>query len=154
MFSTFQKHLLSNTLILLWRSAVSVQASQPYKKTDIARECISWIFDLRESFLLCQMCFSLLNAAIVWATLARISGFEPSSDIMAPRYLKVETSSSFCPFIRISFVNFLFAMTLVFSALIYMPHAFAIFSSFARNSFSLSSLQQGRLCHRKSVGWL
>ena len=58
------------------------------------------------------MCFSLLSAAVVWENMARISDFDISLDIMAPRYLKVENSSSFCQFIRISVVNFLFAMTL------------------------------------------
>ncbi|KAH9500176.1 hypothetical protein Btru_077407 [Bulinus truncatus] len=64
------------------------------------------------------MCLSLLRAAVVWANLARISGFDPSSDIMTSRYLKEETTSSFCPFIRMSFSKALFVMTLVFSALI------------------------------------
>ena len=37
--------------------------------------------------LLRQMFLSLQNAAVVWAILAKISGFDPSSDVMDPRML-------------------------------------------------------------------
>ena len=43
--------------------------------------------------------FSLERAAIVWAILERISGFDPSLEKIAPRYLKFSTSSSLWPFI-------------------------------------------------------
>ena len=45
---------------------------------------------------------SLVNAAVVCAVLKSISGLEPSSVITEPRYLKLLTVSSFCPFTLIS----------------------------------------------------
>ncbi|KAH9524122.1 Immune-associated nucleotide-binding protein 8 [Bulinus truncatus] len=59
------------------------------KKTDVTRERISRVLNLRESLLPCQMCLSLLRAAVVWANLARISGFDPSSDIMASSFFAI-----------------------------------------------------------------
>ena len=48
------------------------------------------------------MIFSLESAAVVWANLERISGFDPSLEMIAPKYLKFSTSSSLWPFILIS----------------------------------------------------
>ena len=48
---------------------------------------------------------SLERAAIVWATLERISGFDPSLEMIAPRYLKFSTSSSLWHFILISLLS-------------------------------------------------
>ena len=150
MLSILQKHLISRALILLWRSAVSVQASQPYKKTDIAKERISRIFGLRESSLLCQMCLSLLIAAVVWAILARISGFEPSSDIMAPRYLKVETSLSFCPLSELHL--WIFRLPWPWSFLHWFPCHTPLLSSLALQGILLvrPRCQLGHLCHWRS----
>ena len=53
-------------------------------------------------FLSLHMIFSLERAAAVWAILERISGFDPSLEMIAPRYLKFFTSSSLWPFILIS----------------------------------------------------
>ena len=41
------------------------------------------------------MTFSLVTAAVVWAILDSTSGLDPSSDTRAPRYLKLQTVSSF-----------------------------------------------------------
>ena len=41
-----------------------------------------------------HMIFSLERAAVIWAILERISGVDPSLEIIAPRYLKFSTSSS------------------------------------------------------------
>ena len=49
-----------------------------------------------------QTGFSLVNAAVVCAILESISGLEPSLVITEPRYLKLVTVSSFCPFTLIS----------------------------------------------------
>ena len=65
---------------------------------DVTRECISRIQELREMLLSLQNGFSLVNAAVICATLESISGLEPSSVISEPRYLKLVTVSSFCPF--------------------------------------------------------
>ena len=65
----------------------------------MTREHISCILELREILLSLQTGFNLVNAAVVCAVLERLSGLEPSSVITEPRYLKLMTVSSFCPFI-------------------------------------------------------
>ena len=84
--------------ILLWSSAVRVHYSQAYRKMDVTRERISHILELREILLSFQTGFSFVSAAVVCAILESISGLEPSSVISEPRYLKLVTVSSFCPF--------------------------------------------------------
>ena len=74
--------------ILLSVSAVSVQDSQAYRNMDMTRERISQIFELSAIFLSFQMVLSWASAAVAWAILARISGLDPSSVMIAPRYLK------------------------------------------------------------------
>ena len=104
--------------ILLWISAVRVHDSQAYRKMDVTMECISRILKLREILLSFQTGFKLVNAAVVSAILESILGLEPE-----PRYLKLVTVSSFCPFtlIYVLMPLVLFVISLVFSALIYMP---------------------------------
>ena len=91
--------------ILLWRM-------------DVTRERISRILELREILLSFQTGFNLVNAAVVSAILESISGLEPSSVISEPRYLKLVTVSSLCPFTLISVLTplVLFVVSLVFSA--------------------------------------
>ena len=60
--------------ILICSSAVRVHDSQAYRKTDVTRECISRIVELREILLSFQTGFSLVNAAVVCAILESISG--------------------------------------------------------------------------------
>ena len=48
--------------------------------------CICWML------LSFHILFNLVMAAVACAVLARISGFEPSSEIIDPRYLKVDTN--------------------------------------------------------------
>ena len=74
-----------------------VHDSQAYRKMDVTRERISRILELRE-ILSFQTGFSLVNAAVVCAILESIASLEPSSVITEPRYLKLVTVSSFCPF--------------------------------------------------------
>ena len=75
-----------------------VHVSQAYRKIDVTRERISRILELREILLSIQTGFSLVNIAVACAILESISGFEPSSVIAEPRYLKLVTVSSFCLF--------------------------------------------------------
>ena len=75
-----------------------VHDSQAYRKTDVTRERISRILELREILLSIQIGFSLVNAAVVCAILQSNSGLEPSSVITEPRYFKLVSVSSFCPF--------------------------------------------------------
>ena len=82
-----------------------VYDSQAYRKMDVTRERISRILELREILLSFQTGFKLVNAAVVCAILESISGLEPSSIITEPRYLKLVTVSSFCPFTLICKVN-------------------------------------------------
>ena len=79
-----------------------VHDSQAYIKMDVTSKHISHTLELREILLSIQTGFSLVNAAVVCAILESISGLEPSSVITEPRYLKLVTFSSFCPFILIS----------------------------------------------------
>ena len=100
-----------------------VHDSQAYRKMDVTRKHISCILELREILLSFQTGFNLVNAAVVCAILGSISGLEPSSVISEPRYLKLVTVSSYCPFILISVLMplMLFVIGLVFSALISIP---------------------------------
>ena len=79
---------------------------QAYRKTDVTRERISCISELREILLSFQTGFILMNASVVYAILENISGLEPSLVITEPRYLKLMTVSSFCPFTLISVLTY------------------------------------------------
>ena len=100
-----------------------VHDSQAYRKMDVTRERISRILELREILVSILTGFSLVNAAVACAILESNSGLEPSSVITEPRYLKLVTVSSFCPFTLISVLMPLvfFVISLVFLALISMP---------------------------------
>ena len=56
--------------------------------------CIRLILEASEMFLFRHMIFSPERAAVVWAILERISGFDPSLEMVAPRYLKFSTAFS------------------------------------------------------------
>ena len=75
-----------------------VQDSQAYRKMDVTRKCISRILELREILLSFQTGFNLVDAFAVCVILESISGLEPSSAVSEPRYLKLLTVPSFCPF--------------------------------------------------------
>ena len=111
--------------ILLCSSAVRVHDSQTYRKKDVTRERIGRILKVREMLLSYQTGLNLVNAVVVRAILESISGLEPSSDTSEPRYLKLVTVSSFCPFTLISLLMplVLFVINLISSALISMPWA-------------------------------
>ena len=95
--SSFRKHLISVACNFFRMSAVNVQVSQAYNSTEITRERISLIFELREICLSLQMVFSLASAAVVCAILDSTSGLEPWSVTTVPRHLKLSTSSNFSP---------------------------------------------------------
>ena len=103
--------------ILLLSQAVGVYDSQAYRKMNLTRERISRILELREILLSFQTGFNLVNAAVVCAILESNPGLEPSSVITEPRYSKLVTVSSFCPFTLISVLTplVLFFINLVFS---------------------------------------
>ena len=56
---------------------------------------ISLILEASEMSLSFHMIFSLERAAVVWVILKRISGFDPSLEMIAPRYLKLSTPLTF-----------------------------------------------------------
>ena len=72
-----------------------VHVSHAYKNMGMARERISLILELMAMFLSFQMTFSLVTAPVVLTVLKSTSGLDPSSDTIAPRYLKLRTVSSF-----------------------------------------------------------
>ena len=81
---------------------------------------ISLILFFRVMLLFFHIGVSLAIAAEVCAIIERISGFDPSSDSIAPRYLKLSTVSSSFPLMSIrSCMSFeLLVMSFVFFALI------------------------------------
>ena len=91
----------------------------------MTRECISLILELMAMFLSFQMTFSLVIAVVVWAILESTSGLDPSSDTIAPRYLKLRSVSSFLLSMVMSVLMLLvlFVINWVFSTLICMPYA-------------------------------
>ena len=54
------------------------------------------------------------KCSVVWAILERISGFDPSLEMIAPRYLQFSTSSSLWPFILISLWKLLGLFVIIF----------------------------------------
>ena len=89
---------------------------------DMARELISLILELMAMFLSFQI--SLVTAAVIWAILERTSGLDPSSDTIAPRYLKLRTVSSFLLSMMSELMQLeLLVINWVFSALICIPYA-------------------------------
>ena len=117
------KHLISNACILLSMFSVMGHVSHAYKNMDNARERISLILELMAMFLPFQMTFSLVTAAVVWAILDSTLGLEPSSDTIAPRYLKLWTVSCFLFSMVMSVLMplLLIVINWIFSALICMP---------------------------------
>ena len=55
--------------------------------------CMNLTLEASKMFLSLHMIFSLERAAVVWAVLERISGFDPLL-VIAPRYLKFSTVTS------------------------------------------------------------
>ena len=88
--------------ILFCSSVVKVHDSQAYREIGVRSERINHIFELGEMLVSFKTGFNLVNAAVACAILESISGLESTSDTTEPRYLKLVTVSSFCPFTLIS----------------------------------------------------
>ena len=99
--------------------------------------------------------FNLVNAAVVYAILDSISGLEPSSVITEPRYLKLVTVSSFCPFTLISVLMplVLFVISLVFFALILMRRLWRLCQGIQLILPFLLPLLLSHRCHQQSRDW-
>ena len=126
----FRKYLIPMACILFCRSAERVHVSEAYRNMHMTRERISLIFELTVMFMSFQKGFNLVSAAVVCAILTSISGLEPTSVIIDPKYLKLVTVSSLCPLTLTSALMpcVLFFISLVFSALISMPYDVDVFS--------------------------
>ena len=70
-------------------SAVKVHDSQAYRNKGMTRGRISFTFDPRDMFLLLQIGFSFVKAAVACSILETTSGLEPISETTALRYLKL-----------------------------------------------------------------
>ena len=116
---------ISVAWILCWSSAVNVHVSQAYRKMNFTIVCTDFSFDLILILLSCHTNLRHNITAAVCAVLARIYGFEPASQGMAPRYLKWLTdsdSSSDPPTVSLFWKPFLLlVITFVFLAFIAMP---------------------------------
>ena len=107
---------------------------------DMARERISLTVDMLLSL---HIGFSHVRTAVGFAILERISGFEPSSEIIAPRHLKLVIVPSFCSLNTMSvwMQLTLFVIRLVFSALfsiLYIVQVLLRLSTSASSSCSSS----------------
>ena len=107
---------------------------------DISRTFDFLTLELSWMLLSFHILFNFVMAAVACAVLARISGFEPSSEI-DPRYLKVDTVSSAWSLILMSFwMPFgLLVITLVLSAFISMPYFLEAVSKHSASASSSSS---------------
>ena len=79
-------HLIFMACTLLCSSAVRVHVSHVYRNIDTTSDRISLIFRSKGDVSF-HIGFSLVIAAVVWAILEMISGWDPSSVITEPRYL-------------------------------------------------------------------
>ena len=68
-----------------------VHDSQAYRKTDVTREHISRILELREILLSFKTGFSLVNAAVVCTIQESVSVLKLSPVITEPRHFKYVT---------------------------------------------------------------
>ena len=111
---------------------------------------ISLTLEASEMFLSLHMDFSLERAAVVWAILERISGFDPSLAMIAPRYLKFST------FILISLWKpfGLFVITLVLSGptSIFVPYSYSINTVYQDASFFFLFCIYGNVICKAKIG--
>ena len=100
----------------------------PFRK-EVTRDLWSLNLLTKMMVLHCQILFHLANAeAILMQTSAEQV---PSLHRVAPRYLKLVTSSNFIPFVLISalMLVMLLVLILLFSVLTFIPYAVALFTS-------------------------
>ena len=116
---------------------------------------ISLTLEASEMFSFLHMSFILERAAVVWAIQERTLGFEPSLEMITPRYLKFSTSSSIWPFILISLWKpyGLFIIALVLSASISVWYLVVVVSRRPTRTPASSSSLHLRQCHLQSGSW-
>ena len=98
----FLKHLISKAWILFSESASRASVSQP-EEDGVDKKLGQLELVCEADEVLCQILFNLAIAAIAEAILMRISAEKVAYlHRVAPRYLKLITSSNFWPFTLIS----------------------------------------------------
>ena len=112
---------------------------------------ISLTLEAGEMFLTLHMIFSLERAAVVGAILERNSGFDPSLEMIAPRYLNFFTSSNLWPFILIPLWKpfGLFVITFVLSGPISILYLVVVVSRLftrtpASSSFAFTTMSSAK----------
>ena len=150
-FTSLRQHFISKACILFSTSDAKTHDSQAYTNKDMPREHISFTSDPRDMLLSLHTGFSFIKAAVACAILERTSGFEPSSDTIAPRYLKLVTVPSFCLVTLISLLMplALFVISFVFSAIISILYLVKFCWYFQLEPLVLALLQQE---HRPQIG--
>ena len=120
---------------------------------ETTRECISFTFGPRDVLLSLQISYSFVRAAVAYAILERTSVFEPSSGTISPRYLKLVTVTSFCPFTLTSLWMSLalFVISLVFSAQISVLYLVQVLSRLSIRVFS--SCSSSARANRQTADW-
>ena len=133
-------------------SAVKVHGSQAYRNRGMARERINFNFDPREIF---PYWLSFVRATVACAILERTSGFEPSSETIAARYLKIVTVPSFCllTLISVYMLLVLFVISLVFSALISVLYLVQVLLRLSTRLPVPTLLYQEHQWHRQTADW-
>ena len=125
------------------RKSVVRLTDRPYVTLDVYRGHKTTIQQQRYILSL-HISFNFVRAAVAFVILERISGFQPSSEMIARRYFKLVTVSNFCPLTMISvwLPLELFVFSLVFSALItifYLVQVLWRLSTRASISYSFSA---------------
>lgn len=143
------EHLCSNAWILLSRSAMSVQLSHLYDRMETTSAFYIFNFTGKLIELLFQMTLSFVMENVARLSRVFTSLIElPSLVRVEPRYLKLSTSSNFCPFSMMQVGAgwlWLFTIILLYSMLTSMPCAPAALSSLVVRFWSSTSLPPTRL---------
>ena len=152
--SFFPRGVLDEILHLI-ESVSEGFPSYSYRNMDMIRERIIFTFDPRDMLISLHIGFSFVRAAVACAILERTSSFEPSSAPIAPRYLKLVTLLSFCPFtliflwMQLALFVIRFVFRFVFSALISIWYLLQMLSRLlTRASSSCSSSSMSSANHR------
>ena len=121
--SICRKHLLKKTCTCLIRALVSLQVSEPYRRTDLTFQLNILSFVLVRSDLQLQIGRSIAKACCAFFLLAFMSSSVPPVGLtMLPRYVNSFTSSIACPLsMMLLFRQALTLIVLVLLTLIFNP---------------------------------
>ena len=99
------------------------------------------------------MDFSFVSAAVACAVLERISGLEPKSKTIAPRYLKLVTVPSFCHFLLSLSLDAIGAVCHPFCLLRTVTILCFVQVSFDTSKAFSSCSSSEHLCPRQNADW-